>query len=155
MTRREQRSSLRFSLIASIRKLRHLSTRLKRIDLDQMDEANSIAASNWVWGAVWVFYALFYGRYFQHVASRVEPGPKQAQLQGSAERLLAKGLWCRRFAFFMGAVTIMEFLRSTDFTHGMITLGPLAFGFWVMRSIWKEVFRSKLPKPQTDLHRGK
>lgn len=120
-----------------------------------MNETNGIAESNWMWGAVWVFYALFYGRYFSHVASRLKPDLKWVEVQGSPERLARKSLWCKRFAFFMLIAAVLELIRSTDFTNGLITLAPCFFGLWVMHAIWSEVFRSKVPKTaaETDKYR--
>lgn len=111
-----------------------------------MNETSGIAQSNWVWGAIWIFYALFYGRYFSHVASRLKPDLKFVEVQGSPERLARKSLWCKRFAIFMTITTVLELIRTTDFTHGIITMAPCFFGIWVMHAIWSEVFQSKVPK---------
>lgn len=119
-----------------------------------MEETNGIVASNWLWGAVWVFYALFYGRYFTHVASRLKPDLKTVAVQGSPERLVRKAQWCNRFAIFMVIPTVLELARSTDFTSILISLAPCVFGIWVMRSIWVEVFRSKIPKSQVKARRA-
>lgn len=111
-----------------------------------MNETNDIASSNWVWGGIWIFYAFFYSHYFQHMANRLKPDLKLVEVQGSPERLARKSLWCRRFAFFMIIPTSLELVRSTDFTHGLISTAPCFFGLWVMHAVWKEVFRSKVPK---------
>lgn len=111
-----------------------------------MNEASGIEPSNWIWGAVWIFYALFYGRYFTHVASRLKPDLKFVEVQGSPERLGRKSRWCKRFAVFMTIATVLELIRSTDFTHGIITFAPCLFGLWVMHAIWSEIFQSKVPK---------
>ncbi|MBD5780242.1 hypothetical protein IEN85_12130 [Pelagicoccus sp. NFK12] len=111
-----------------------------------MNETNGITDSSWIWGSVWIFYALFYGRYFKHVAKRLKPDLKLVDVQGSPERLARKALSCKRFAFFLTIPTVLEFIRPTDFTHGLITLAPCVFGIWVMYSVWSEVFRSKVPK---------
>lgn len=114
-----------------------------------MNETNGIAESSWIWGSVWIVYALFYGRYFTHVAKRLKPDLKLVDVQGSPERLARKARSCRRFALFLAIPTVLEFVRPTDFTHALITLAPCVFGIWVMFSIWSEVFRSKIPKTQS------
>lgn len=115
-----------------------------------MDEMNGMAESNWIWGAVWVFYALFYGRYFKHVARRLKPDLKLVEVQGSPERLRGKSRSCRRFAFFLTIPTALELIRTTDFTSGIISVAPCFFGLWVMHSVWSEVFRSKIPQGNSD-----
>lgn len=111
-----------------------------------MNETSGITDTNWIWGSIWVFYALFYGRYFTHMASRLKPKLELVDVQGSPERLRAKSQWCKRFALFMVIPTTLELLRSTDFTTAVISIAPCIFGLWVMRSVWNEVFRSKIPK---------
>lgn len=115
-----------------------------------MDEPNSLAESSWMWGTVWTFYALFYGRYFRHVANRIKPDLRLVAVQGSPERLARKALSCKRFAVFLSIATVMEFVRSTDFTSGVISVAPCIFGVWVMYSVWSEVFRSKIPKTEEE-----
>ncbi len=112
-----------------------------------MNGAETAVANNWLWGGVWVFYAFFYGRYFAHVAHRLKPDLALVAVQGSPERLSRKAVWCYRFALFMMIPTTLEFIRSTDFTTALISIAPCVFGVWVMRSVWVEVFRSKMPKP--------
>ena len=111
-----------------------------------MSESDGIMAGNWLWGSVWVFYALFYGFYFSHVASRLKPVLKYVSVPGSPERLARKRVWCFRFALFMTIPTALEMIRSTDFTSSLIRLAPCVFGIWVMRSIWVEVLNSKMPR---------
>lgn len=111
-----------------------------------MNETNGITDSSWMWGSVWIFYALFYGRYFKHVAKRLKPDLKLVDVQGSPERLARKSLSCKRFAFFLAIPTVLDLIRPTDFTRGLISLAPCVFGVWVMYSVWSEVFRSKIPK---------
>lgn len=111
-----------------------------------MNETNGIAESSWSWGAVWVFYALFYGKYFRHVASRLKPDLRLVEVQGSPERLKRKSRSCLRFAFFLTVPTLLEAIRPTDFTSALITIAPCIFGIWVMHAVWSEVFRSKMPK---------
>lgn len=113
-----------------------------------MEETKDIVESSWMWGAVWVFYALFYGRYFSHVAKRLKPNLDLVAVQGSPERLWLKSRSCRRFAFFLLIPTVLESIRPTDFTRGVITMAPCLFGLWVMHAIWSEVFQSKIPKKQ-------
>lgn len=115
-----------------------------------MNETNEIAESSWMWGAVWVFYALFYGRYFKHVARRMKPKLELVEVQGSPERLARKSLWCKRFALFLLVPTVLESIRSTNFTSALITLAPCVFGIWVMHAVWSEVFRSKIPKTEAE-----
>ncbi|MDQ8203262.1 hypothetical protein [Pelagicoccus sp. SDUM812003] len=112
-----------------------------------MNETNGIAESNWLWGGIWIFYAFFYARYFRHMASRLKPKLEQVEVQGSPERLNARAIWCSRFAFFMIIPTSLELIRPTDFTSALISLAPCLFGLWVMRAVWKEVYRSKVAKP--------
>lgn len=100
----------------------------------------------WTWGAVWVFYAYFYGRYFGHVARRLKPDLNYVTTPGSPERLYAKQRWCYRFAGLMLAPTLLESIRSSWFTTGVISLLPCGFGLWVMHAVWREVFRSELPQ---------
>ncbi|MBC2605712.1 hypothetical protein [Pelagicoccus albus] len=114
-----------------------------------MDEANTLTESSWLWGTVWVFYALFYGRYFRHVANRLKPDLDRVEVRGSPERLRRKGRSCRRFAFFLAIATALEAIRSTDFTSAIISITPCIFGLWVMHAVWSEVFRSKIPKSET------
>lgn len=111
-----------------------------------MNETNGITESSWMWGSVWIFYALFYGRYFKHVAKRLKPDLKLVDVQGSPERLARKSMLCKRFALFLAIPTVLDMLRTTDFTRGLISLAPCVFGLWVMYSVWSEVFRSKIPK---------
>ncbi len=111
-----------------------------------MNETNGITESSWMWGSVWIFYALFYGRYFKHVAKRLKPDLKLVDVQGSPERLARKALSCKRFALFLAIPTVLDLIRTTDFTRGLISLAPCVFGVWVMYSVWSEVFRSKIPK---------
>ena len=111
-----------------------------------MNETN-LSDTNWLWGGIWIFYALFYSRYFVHMARRLKPDLKWVDVQGSPERLVAKARWCCRFAAFMTIPAVLELIRPTDFTHGVISIAPCFFGLWVMRAVWKEVFRSKVPKP--------
>lgn len=111
-----------------------------------MNESSGIIEGNWVWGSVWVFYAIFYGRYFAHIAHRLKPDLRLVAVQGSPERLAKKVLWCNRFALFMAIPTVLEAIRSTQFTSGLISVAPCLFGLWVMRSVWSEVFQSKIPK---------
>lgn len=118
-----------------------------------MNETNGIAESSWSWGAVWVFYALFYGKYFRHVASRLKPDLNLVEVQGSPERLLRRSRSCVRFAFFLTIPTILEAIRPTDFTSVLISLTPCLFGLWVMRAVWREVLRSKMPKSATIPHK--
>lgn len=113
-----------------------------------MNETSGITESSWMWGSIWVFYALFYGRYFKHVARRLKPDLNLVAVQGSPERLARKALSCRRFALFLTIPTVLEFIRPTDFTGGIITIAPCFFGVWVMYSVWSEVFRSKIPKTE-------
>ncbi|EDY83372.1 hypothetical protein VDG1235_2998 [Verrucomicrobiia bacterium DG1235] len=115
-----------------------------------MNETNELTESSWMWGAVWVFYALFYGRYFTHVAKRLKPKLELVEVQGSPERLARKSLWCKRFAFFLTIPTVLELIRPTDFTGGLITMAPCVFGIWVMHAVWSEVFRSKIPKAESE-----
>ena len=42
--------------------------------------------------------------------------------------------------------TTLELIRSTNFTSALISIAPCVFGLWVMRSVWVEVFHSKIPK---------
>ncbi|MDQ8185135.1 hypothetical protein [Pelagicoccus sp. SDUM812002] len=111
-----------------------------------MNETNGITESSWIWGSVWIFYALFYGRYFKHVARQMKPDLRLVDVQGSPERLARKARSCRRFALFLSIPTVLDLIRTTDFTRGMISLAPCLFGIWVMYSVWNEVFRSKIPK---------
>ncbi len=115
-----------------------------------MNETNGITESSWMWGSVWIFYAIFYGRYFKHVARRLKPDLKLVEVQGSPERLVRKAISCRRFALFLTIPTVLELIRSTDFTRGIISIAPCVFGVWVMYSVWSEVFRSKIPKAEAD-----
>ena len=111
-----------------------------------MNESNGIAESSWSWGAVWIFYSLFYGKYFRHVASRLKPDLNLVDVQGSPERLHRKSQSCWRFAFFLTIPTLLEAIRPTDFTSILISVTPCLFGLWVMHAVWSEVFRSKMPK---------
>lgn len=115
-----------------------------------MNETNGIAESSWVWGAVWIFYALFYSHYFRHVAGRLKPNLKLVDVQGSPERLARKSRSCKRFAFFLTIPTALELIRSTDFTSALISIAPCIFGVWVMYSVWSEIFRSKIPKTEAE-----
>lgn len=115
-----------------------------------MNETSGMTESNWIWGCVWIFYALFYGRYFTHVARRLKPDLEFVEVQGSPERLARKSLWCRRFALFLLIPTGLELIRSTDFTSALISGAPCIFGLWVMHAIWSEVFQSKVPKAKPD-----
>lgn len=118
-----------------------------------MDETSGIAQSTWTWGAVWVFYALFYGKYFRHVARRLKPDLKLVDIQGSPERLLRRSRSCSRFAFFLIFPTVMEAIRPTGFTSALISITPCIFGIWVMHAVWSEVFRSKMPKSSAINHK--
>lgn len=110
-----------------------------------MIEDGSLANGNWVWGALWAVYGLFYALYFAHVASRIKPRWNLAEVPGSPERLTAKKHWCYRFALFMSVPTAMEAVRATLFTSLVISIVPCIFGVWVMISIYREVLRSKMP----------
>ncbi len=113
-----------------------------------MNEASAISESNWLWGFVWAFYAFFYSRYFAHMARRHKPDLKNVELQGSPERLRDKSLWSKRFGLFMLIPSSLELIRPTDAMASLINLAPCLFGLWVMRAVWMEVFRSKMPKPE-------
>lgn len=93
-----------------------------------------------------MFYAYFYGRYFGFVASRLKPDLNFVSTPGSPERLYAKQRWCYRFTALMLIPTFFESIRSSWFTIGAISLLPCGFGLWVMHAVWREVFRSELPK---------
>lgn len=110
-----------------------------------MNAAESMMDGNWLWGSLWVVYACFYGLYFSRMARRLRPDAKFAGIQGSPERLANRRLWCYRFAGFMFIPTALELVRPTNFTGALISIAPCAFGLWVMRAIWKEIFRSKMP----------
>jgi len=101
-----------------------------------------------LWGALWVFYAFMYGRYFGHVAARIEPEADLTDLPGSPKRLRVKQAWSYRFSAFMLMPTILETIRSSWFTGILITLLPCAFGVWVMHAVWREVLRSKVTQAQ-------
>ena len=114
-----------------------------------MNDSSDIADLSWVWGSVWLFYALFYGRYFSYMANRLKPNLETVAVQGSPERLRSKARWCKRFAFFMLIPTLLELIRSTDFTSAVISIAPCFFGLWVMHAVWHEIFRSKVPRATT------
>lgn len=111
-----------------------------------MSEGGGIFQGSWLWGSVWVFYAFFYGFYFQHVANGLKPNLNLARVPGSPERLQSKAVWCRRFGVFMVLPTALETIRSTHFTSALISIAPCLFGLWVMRAVWTDVIQSKLPK---------
>ena len=101
-----------------------------------------------LWGALWVFYAFLYGRYFGHVAARIKPEAGLTGLPGSPERLRVKQALSYRFSAFMLMPTILETIRSSWFTGILITLLPCVFGVWVMHAVWREVLRSEVPQAQ-------
>ena len=120
-----------------------------------MNETSGISDSNWLWGSIWIFYAFFYARYFSHMASRLKPDLELVEVQGSPERLRIKSRWCKRFGIFMMVPTTLEAIRSTDFTSSLISLAPCVFGLWVMRAVWKEVYCSKIPRPEGQKQKAK
>ena len=99
----------------------------------------------WMQGILWVVYAYVYGLYFGHVAKLRPVDSNYNKLPGSPERLLVKRVWCFRFGTFIAIPTVLEMLRTSTFTMVMITVMPCIFGIWVMRSVWGEVYRSKVP----------
>ncbi len=111
-----------------------------------METESGIMTGNWLWGALWVFYAYVYAIYFGHVRDRFKPDSKFVNLPGSPERLSAKRVWCFRFAGFMVIPTFLEAIRPSLFTSATISLLPCVFGLWVMHAIWREVMRSQMPK---------
>ena len=110
-------------------------------------------SSNWLWGILWVGYAFAYGMYFGHLSRGLKPDERWQSLPGSAERLWSKHVWCNRFGAFILIPTILEAIRSTHFTTGLISIAPFVFGIWVMRSVWREVIRSEMPKAAKLKHR--
>lgn len=99
----------------------------------------------WLQGSLWVVYAFAYGFYFGHVAKLRPADSSYEKLPGSPERLLHKRTWCFRFGTFIAMPTVLEMIHSSTFTSVMVTVMPCVFGIWVMRSVWGEVFRSKVP----------
>ncbi len=95
-----------------------------------------------------MLYASFYGMYFGHVANSLKPDLNFVDTPGSPERLHAKQKNCYRFAMFMLIPTLLEAMGSSWFTSLIISVLPCIFGFWVMHAVWREVFRSKMPKSQ-------
>jgi len=110
-----------------------------------VDQETTGLPGGWLWGALWVAYAYFYGRYFGHVARRLKPDLGNVSLAGSRERLIAKQSWCYRFSAFMVTPTVLETVRSSFFTSGIISILPCLFGVWVMHAVWREVLHSKVP----------
>ena len=113
-----------------------------------MDQEGTGLAGGWLWGALWVAYAYFYGRYFGHVACRLKPDLGDVGLLGSRERLAAKQSWCYRFSAFMLIPTFLELIRSSLFTIGVISILPCLFGVWVMHAVWREVLQSTVPNSE-------
>ncbi|HAT60198.1 MAG TPA: hypothetical protein DCS60_05430 [Opitutae bacterium] len=113
-----------------------------------MDQETTGLAGRGLWGLIWVAYAYFYGRYFGHVARRLKPGLCDAGLPGSRERLAAKQFWCYWFSAFMLIPTVLELIRSSPFTSGVISILPCLFGVWVMQAVWCEVLHSKVPNSE-------
>ena len=113
-----------------------------------MDQEGTGLAGGWLWGALWVAYAYFYGRYFGHVARRLKPDLGNAGLPGSRERLAAKQSWCYRLSAFMLIPTFLELIRGSPFTSGVISILPCLFGVWVMQAVWCEVLHSKVPNSE-------
>jgi len=110
-----------------------------------MQAQEAAQTGQWLYGAIWTFYAYFYGLYFGFIASRFKPDLRWVHLRGSPERLMAKRIVCFRISIGLGIATALEFIRSSNFTTLVIGLVPAAFGVWVMYSIWREVFRTEMP----------
>jgi fatty acid desaturase len=111
-----------------------------------VNQESTVFTEGWVWGAIWVFYAYFYGLYFGRIANRLKPDLNFVKTPGSPERLHAKQAWCYRFAVFMLFPTLLESISSSWFTSILISVLPCLFGIWVMHAVWREVLLSKLPQ---------
>ena len=112
----------------------------------RLEQDTTTLTAGGLWGALWVFYAYMYGRYFGHVAARTKPAVEYTDLPGSQERLRNKRTWSYRFSVFMLMPTLLETIRSSWFTGSLITLLPCIFGVWVMHAVWREVLRSEIPQ---------
>jgi len=110
-----------------------------------VQSGEAATSGQWLYGAIWTFYACFYGVYFSYIANRYKRDLRWASLPGSPERLIRKQRICRQVASVLGIASAFEFIRSSNFTILIIGLLPTAFGVWVMYSIWREVFRSEMP----------
>lgn len=108
-------------------------------------QAEEAVQTQWIYGAIWTFFAHFYGIYFGVIASRFKADLKWVHLHGSPERLIRKQAICFRIAIFLLISTVLEFIQTSSFTIILISLVPGLFGIWVMYSIWREVFRSEMP----------
>ena len=110
-----------------------------------MEQDTTVLAGGWLWGALWVVYAYFYGRYFGHVSKRLQPDLEHVSTPGSWERLKTKQVWCYRFATFMLIPTFLETIRTSFFTSVVISILPCLFGIWVMHAVWRDVLNAKVP----------
>ena len=111
-----------------------------------MEQESSSLLGNSIWGCIWILYAYCYGLYFRHVAHGLKSDLAYVTVPGSPERLLTKRLWCNRFAILMVGPSVLEAIKPSLFTSAFIALMPCAFGIWVMHAVWREVFRSEIPK---------
>lgn len=115
-------------------------------ETSHMEQEATAAYGNSIWGCIWILYAFCYGWYFRHVAQGLKPDSAYVTVPGSPERLMAKRVWCYRFAALMTFPSLLEAIRPSLFTSAFIALMPCVFGVWVMRAVWREVFRSEIPK---------
>ena len=110
-----------------------------------MQAEEAVQTGQWLYGAVWTFYAYFYGLYFGFIASRFKADLRWVHLHGSPDRLIGKQIVCFRIATFLFIATVLEFIQTSNFTIILIGFVPTFFGIWVIYSIWREVFRSEMP----------